>query len=67
MFAQRLTRGAEIEQVVLSALYTAFAEGADLSDELLLDEIRGTRPLSVTMGEKIDELRTWAADRAVPA
>jgi len=59
--------GAEIEQVVLSALYSAFAEGTDLSDELLLAEIHSTRPLSVTMGEKIAELRSWASDRAVPA
>jgi AAA+ superfamily predicted ATPase len=59
--------GAEIEQVVLSALYTAFSDGADLTDELLLDEVRATRPLSVTMGEKIAELREWAANRAVPA
>ena len=59
--------GAEIEQVVISALYTAFAEGTDLSDQLLVEEIKSTRPLSVTMGEKISELRAWAADRAVLA
>jgi SpoVK/Ycf46/Vps4 family AAA+-type ATPase len=59
--------GAEIEQVVISALYTAFSEGADLDTDLLLREIEGTRPLSVTMGEKITELRAWAKDRAVPA
>jgi SpoVK/Ycf46/Vps4 family AAA+-type ATPase len=59
--------GAEIEQVVISALYTAFSEGADLDTDLLLREIEGTRPLSVTLGEKITELRAWAKDRAVPA
>jgi SpoVK/Ycf46/Vps4 family AAA+-type ATPase len=59
--------GAEIEQVVISALYTAFSEGVELNDDLLLEEARGTRPLSVTMGEKIAELRTWADNRAVPA
>jgi SpoVK/Ycf46/Vps4 family AAA+-type ATPase len=59
--------GAEIEQVVLSALYSAFSLGEDLSDALLIEEARTTRPLSVTMGEKIEELRSWARDRAVPA
>ncbi len=59
--------GAEIEQVVISALYTAFSDGRALDDVLLLEEARGTRPLSVTMGEKIAELRAWAEDRAVPA
>ncbi|RLB50537.1 MAG: hypothetical protein DRJ42_18655 [Deltaproteobacteria bacterium] len=59
--------GAEIEQVLLSALYSAFAEGTELDDAMILKEVAVTRPLSVTMGEKIDELRAWAQDRAVPA
>ncbi len=52
---------------MISALYTAFSDGVELSDALLLTEAKGTRPLSVTMGEKIAELRAWAEDRAVPA
>ena len=59
--------GAEIEQVVISALYTAFSAGGDLDDASLLREIDQTRPLSVTMAERIESLRTWAQDRAVPA
>jgi SpoVK/Ycf46/Vps4 family AAA+-type ATPase len=59
--------GAEIEQVVISALYTAFNEGVELTTEALLGEARGTRPLSVTMAEKIADLRAWAADRTVAA
>lgn len=59
--------GAEIEQVVVSALYSAFAEGTTLDDEALRREIMGTRPLSGTMRERIAELRAWAADRTVPA
>jgi hypothetical protein len=59
--------GAEIEQAVVSALYTAFSHGGDLSTKLLLDELAATRPLSVTRREEIDALRAWARDRTVPA
>ena len=59
--------GAEIEQIVISALYTAFAKGEPLSDEYLLAEISATRPLSETMREKIVALRSWAAERTVSA
>ncbi|MEM9195169.1 MAG: AAA family ATPase [Myxococcota bacterium] len=59
--------GAELEQVVISALYTAFSEGRDLDDALLISELKATRPLAVTMAEKIQELRDWAKHRAVPA
>ena len=57
--------GAEIEQVVVSALYTAFSREEDLRTESLLEEIRLTKPLSVTMAERIGSLREWAQDRAV--
>jgi AAA+ superfamily predicted ATPase len=59
--------GAEIEQAIISALYRAFAAQASLSDEHLHAEIRGTRPLSVLLAERINELREWAKDRCVPA
>ena len=59
--------GAEIEQAVISGLYTAFSREQDVSTEILLEEVAGTRPLSVTMSEKIEALRAWAAERAVPA
>jgi len=57
--------GAEIEQAVVSALYTAFSRQEDLSTEALVEEIELTRPLSVTMAERIGALRAWAKDRAV--
>ena len=57
--------GAEIEQAVVSALYTAFSRQADLTTEVVADEIEMTKPLSVTMAERIDALRKWAKDRAV--
>ena len=58
--------GAEIEQAVVSAYYSAHAQDAELAMMHLLDEIRQTRPLSIVMAEKIDYLRNWAADRTVP-
>jgi len=59
--------GAEIEQAVVGGLYTAFSNGETLTTQHLLDELAGTNPMSVTMREKIDALRAWAKDRAVPA
>lgn len=59
--------GAEIEQAVVSGLYGAFSSHTDLSTAALLDELSRTRPLSHTMGEKLDALRAWAVDRTVPA
>jgi len=59
--------GAEIEQAIASALYTAFAQKQQLTTEILLGEIRGTQPLSVTRAEDIQAIRDWAKTRAVPA
>jgi len=59
--------GAEIEQAVVSALYTAFSREEDLTTESILEEIELTKPLSVTMAERIASLRDWARDRAVLA
>jgi hypothetical protein len=59
--------GAEIEEAVKSALYSAFDKKAPLSTAMLLEELRSTYPLSVTMKEKIAALRAWAQQRAVPA
>ncbi len=59
--------GAEIEQAVVSALYSAHAEKATVSEDMLLAEMRGTRPLSVLMAEQVEALREWAKTRTVPA
>ena len=59
--------GAELEQLVVSALYAAYAEGTELADEHLLAEVKTTRPLSVLMGERVRQLRAWADGRCVPA
>ena len=59
--------GAEIEESVVAGLFSAFSANAPLSTEMLLTEIGKTRPLALTMTEKIGELRAWAQDRTVMA
>ncbi len=58
--------GAEIEQVVVSALYSAHAQGEAVGQAGLAEALLRTRPLSVVMAEKIAYLRQWAAERTVP-
>jgi ATP-dependent 26S proteasome regulatory subunit len=62
--------GAEIEQAIVSALATAFAEGKPLETAGVREALETSPPLSVTMREKIDDLRSWAMGpppRCVPA
>jgi hypothetical protein len=59
--------GSEIEGAVVAALYSAFAAEETLSTEGLVQEVRRTRPLSVTRAEEIAALRSWARERTVPA
>jgi AAA+ superfamily predicted ATPase len=59
--------GAEIEQAIVSALYEAHALQQPLSTEHINAEVSRTRPLAVVMGDKVNRLRAWAADRTVPA
>ncbi len=59
--------GAEIEAVVVEALYDAFDETSEMTTDSLIDAAAHTVPLSVTMRERIEELREWANLRARPA
>jgi len=59
--------GSEIEQTIVAGLYTAFSENVTLATAAVLDEIGATHPLSRTMSEKINKLRTWAEGRTVRA
>ena len=59
--------GAEIEAVVVGALYRAFAASADLTTADLTAEAAAVVPLSVSRAEEVAALRAWAAERAVPA
>jgi SpoVK/Ycf46/Vps4 family AAA+-type ATPase len=59
--------GAEIEQVVVSALYAAQAQQKVVDQALLLQSIQSTAPLSVVMAENLNALRSWADGRTVNA
>lgn len=57
--------GAEIEQAVVAAMYSALATDTALSGSLLLEELAGTSPISVVMAESIAQLRHWAEQRGI--
>ena len=59
--------GAEIEQAIVAALYSAHAQHVTPDARLLAAEIAATRPLAVVMAESVASLREWAKDRTVPA
>ena len=59
--------GAEIEQAVKSAIYSAFSVNALLSTRMITDALKASPPLSVTMAERVGELRAWAKHRCTPA
>jgi SpoVK/Ycf46/Vps4 family AAA+-type ATPase len=59
--------GSELEQIVIAGLYRAFAQGKDISTDLLIDVTQETPPLSVTMAETISAMRQWGNERARPA
>ncbi len=56
--------GAELEQVVVSALFKAYALERDLEEEDLVDATRETVPLAITMDDRLKQLREWARPRA---
>ena len=59
--------GAEIEEVVIAALYEAYDRGEDLSSSDVMSAIEKTIPLAQTMKESINNMRDWAKTRATPA
>jgi SpoVK/Ycf46/Vps4 family AAA+-type ATPase len=59
--------GAEIEQCVVSALTTVSLQDRQLTDKDLIDATANVVPLSKTMKEQVDHIRSWAFDRAVRA
>lgn len=59
--------GAEIEQAVVSAGYSARARDEALQTAHIVGELGNTVPLSVTMSEHLQALRQWCQERAVPA
>lgn len=59
--------GAEIEQAIIEGMFTAFAAERDVRLDDIKKAIGGTVPLSRTMKEKLEALKTWATGRARPA
>jgi SpoVK/Ycf46/Vps4 family AAA+-type ATPase len=55
--------GAEIEQIVNSAMIDAYGQGRVLAQEDLEKSREQSVPLSITMEEKVFELREWASSR----
>ena len=58
---------AEIEQAIVSGLYSMVGGTGNLNQSILIDEIHATRPLSVIMAEQVAAMRSWAEERTVPA
>jgi ATP-dependent 26S proteasome regulatory subunit len=56
--------GAEIEEVINSALYDAFSSGEQLTTEHLMHVIAASVPIARTMKEQVENLRAWAKGRA---
>ncbi len=59
--------GAEIEQAIVAAIYSAEAERRSIDTQAIVAEIERTTPLAVVMAEQLMALRHWAQERTVPA
>jgi len=59
--------GAEIEEAVVSARYLGAAQNQPVTTQTLLAAVNRTYPISVLHAESIRALRTWAAERTIPA
>jgi len=56
--------GSELEQVIIAALYRAFGENREVSNEILTQSVNEVIPLYRTFENKIKSLREWASTRA---
>jgi SpoVK/Ycf46/Vps4 family AAA+-type ATPase len=60
--------GADLESSVRDIAYRLVAnDGLEITDELLLTSLKNVVPLSQTNPEKIEAIREWGRERAVPA
>lgn len=59
--------GAEIEQAIVASLHDAFADKKDIDTQRILGTLHSSRPLSITMAERVTALRRWAQGRCLPA
>ena len=59
--------GAEIEESVISGLYTAFSEDREIGYDDIINAIENTNPLAVSRAEQLEQMKKWAEDNAVNA
>jgi SpoVK/Ycf46/Vps4 family AAA+-type ATPase len=59
--------GAEVEQCVISALTKARLRDREITEDDLIAIALGVVPLSRTMSEQINHIRSWAFERAMRA
>jgi SpoVK/Ycf46/Vps4 family AAA+-type ATPase len=59
--------GAEIEQAIVSTIYSAQARNRAADTEMMVNSVQRTQPLSVLMAEPMAALRAWAQSKAVSA
>lgn len=59
--------GGEIEQAIVAGRYLAFGEETDFETRHVVQALEETVPLSRTMRDRIETLRSWAKYRARPA
>ncbi|MDH3642489.1 MAG: AAA family ATPase [Gammaproteobacteria bacterium] len=59
--------GAEIEEAIVSSRYLASSRSDEVSQADLLDAVNRSYPMSVMRAEHIEQLRSWADGRTVPA
>jgi len=59
--------GAEIEQTITDALFQAFNQQKEISNEEILNSIKNCIPLSTTYSTELGALREWAKLRAKKA
>jgi SpoVK/Ycf46/Vps4 family AAA+-type ATPase len=59
--------GAEIEESIIASLFDALSGDTELSTQIVKAAIAETVPLSKTMSEQLNHMRSWAQGRARPA
>lgn len=59
--------GSEIEEAIVSAMYDSFDENRELESYDIINSISHSVPLSQSMKEVIDDIRSWCKERARPA
>jgi len=59
--------GAELEQLILSSLYSAAYKSVSISTEIIVNELKKIIPLSKRESARIDALRAWAAENTIKA